>query len=796
MAGPLPSPSTIELVLDGVDITRKVLFRTARLESQQNAIPGAWQLVVKDQDHTFSAVEGQEFYAQIDGTKVYGGYLFRINRVYPMPVMDTTDPDSVARYWQLWGLDYNVLFSKRVLRNPANYTSQIPDFTGDQYDGELITIMGENYLDVSDIDVTTFVDNIRPPFNGTPDSTKRGAWMQQGTQWRKQMEDFTQFTGALFYIDPDKNLHHHAIEDSVKRWGFSDTPNYDTITASPNEYQGATIGPREIDATESGEHFVNDAFVWGGSQWAGSGQTVFAREENTDSITDYGRWQLAETHFGETGYKLQEGVDVRADVIVNGPPGAVAADQNRGLRYPQWQFRMAWFAHHVPTLSGVRDHVLPGQLSTIQLDTFGDGVDPLLLLLPLRTVSISFPTIPSDNPDEEGLTYVRFDGFFGLQPDDPHFLWKFLLRNPAREQTPLTTVTPDSDGTVYGAFFQGPPSEGANGVRTQFSIPFGYISGTLQVYVNGVLQMPLTAYTESDPEAGEFTFVTAPASLATILVVCRTQAGGGTATPTPPPPSGGGGTGGTVVPATPGALAAAIAAASNGDTLTLRGGAHVLGSGLTGSPAFNYGGISTSKYLTIQNYVDETPVITWAAGVRNNGLYFTGSAGPIVVDGIVFQATSTITHDPNGSAMLESDGCDDLSVINCTFIGHSSYDDRQQLFYQRFGTNINCINCVFDANGSDGFGFHQYPEDTGGDPNCLVQGCEFSDFLVSGGVTSDSIITVDDCVFQNNNIGVQLRNGAVGSTITGNSGSGNDQPLQLNSPVNSGNITQSGNTWT
>jgi hypothetical protein len=257
----------------------------------------------------------------------------------------------------------------------------------------------------------------------------------------------------------------------------------------------------------------------------------------------------------------------------------------------------------------------------------------------------------------------------------------------------------------------------------------------------------------------------------------------------------------TLVPATDGSLASAIAAASDGDTLLLRGGNHVLGVGLSGAPATNYGGIVTTKKLTIKNYPGESPVITWASLVRNNGLYFQGTAGTRLVQGIRFLGTeSAVGQDANGSAQLESDGCNGLTVDQCIFDGADIYDDHQQLFYQRLGRNITCTDCTFNGNGSGGFGFHQYPEDVGVDPVTLVQGCTFNAFALSGGVTTDSKITVDASHFYNNHIGVQLRNGAVGSVITGNDGTGNTvasgTPLQVNAPVTLGNITNTGNTWT
>lgn len=522
----MPLGSTILIEYNGVNITSDVLADSVRFDAQQNAVPGTWSMTVKDTDHTHSFTTGKEVTLSVDGTRLVGGYLMRVGRTYPFSAMDTTDPLSIPRYWRLEGSDYNVLFDKRVLRNPANYLTQIPNFTRADMDGTLIKKMCADYLDVSDINSTTYVDNIQPPFNTTPDVGAPGAWLEQGSTMRKQIEDWVQFTGAIWYIDPYKNLHHHAIEDSVMRWGFADTPNHNTITGATG-YQGATIGPREIEGTETGQHFVNDAMIWGGSQWAGSGGTVFSREQNAGSIAAHNLWQRAEVHFGEEGYKLQEGVDVRADVIVNGSPGAVAANQDRGLRYPQWDFKFTWFAHDVPLLSGVSNHILPGQLAWITLSTFGPLGTPLTRLLPLRSVAISIPSL-----DPDGNGYVRFEGRFGLQPDDPFTLWRFLLnaqRRAARQGT-VTVVDDNSLATTYGALGTFVPTPTPNGSATVFTVPFGYIIGTTRLYVKPVgangyfLKLLGSDYTESDSIKGEITITPAPASGESLLVQTRTLA--------------------------------------------------------------------------------------------------------------------------------------------------------------------------------------------------------------------------------------------------------------------------------
>lgn len=527
----MPTGSNIIIRVNGVNIVSDILPDTIRFESQLNATPGTFTFTVKDTEHTHSFITGKLVELVVDGYLLYGGFLLQVERTYPFPAMDTTNtaPADTARYWKLSGSDWNRLFDKRVLHDPAAHITQIPNFSGAAYDGDLIQEACADYLDLDGlVDYTTHVDNIQPPFQFTPDATKTYVWPQQGSPWRKLMEEFSSFNGAVWYLGPKDATHAYlyytAIEDSVHRWGFSDNPNYLPVTASPASFQGTTIGPREIDATEDGSHMVNDALIWGGSAIANNtGAVVFGRETNSSSISTHGRWQLAETHIGEEGYKLQEGVDVRADVIVNGSPGAVGADQNRGLRFPQWSFRFQWFAHQVPTISGTPDHLYPGQLTTIELQTFGPEGTPLVQLLPLRQMTISCPSL-----DPDGQGYVKFDGYFGLQPSDPFTLWRFIRSQRRTTTAALRIVDNDSTSSSYGAIGSFTPSPTPNGSATVFTIPFGYILGTTQVYLKnpgmtgGLLLLPNADYVESDPVEGEVTLSLAPVTGAQLLVQCRT----------------------------------------------------------------------------------------------------------------------------------------------------------------------------------------------------------------------------------------------------------------------------------
>lgn len=513
--------STILIELDGVDITTSVLFDQTSFESQLAAIPGQATVVVSDPGQTFSATTGDEVVLTVDGVRLWGGYVMSIQRSFAFPVVSTATPAAVtARRFTLRCVDYNVLFDKRVLRNTSNYLSELPPFALNQTMGSLIsTDLCPNYLDLAGdgIDYVTYVDTgFVPRFdvdgNPDPDGTKLGAYPRPGSYWRVVMDEFSQF-GFVYYIDASKNLHFHEVETTAAPWGFSDTPNGTT-----------TIGMREYEDDQDASGMANDALVWGGSEFAGAdGGTVFARAQNASSIAAYGRWQYAEIQIGKLRGDGQ--AVARANVIVAGnTTGTVGGDTNRGLSVLQKMCRLAWFGHDVPSAQ----HLVPGMVTPITMTTMTEdgGLNPLELNLPLRSVRISFPTLPEDGSPAAPKTYVRFDGSFGVQLSDQWWMWKYL-RDAAASQPVSGVATADNttNTAAYGSYYQDAPSPAPNGVETVFTIPFAYISNTSMFFSGpaGALKLLVlgTDYTESDPAAGEFTLTTPPGGTDSLWVSCR-----------------------------------------------------------------------------------------------------------------------------------------------------------------------------------------------------------------------------------------------------------------------------------
>lgn len=491
--------SPIVITYDGTDISGSCVFSLCTFEAQMAAVPGTFTVVVRDQPQTLSFTTGKHLTLTVDGDLLYGGYVTQVTKKNFFPADDTTVvADVETRQWLLQGVDWNALMDKRVLRNTSDYTHHIPKVAGPVTDGEVIRSYFDLYFDIpSGFNFTsaTYVKNKHT--YGT-----RYRWPTQGLTMREVLEDLARY-GSVYWISADKQFNFIPVQDTLADWGFSDDPNNDPIGIGTPTY-----GFRDGEFIEDASTTVNDAIVWGGSEWTSGGEVVFARRQNTPSITAHERWQISENNVGDDKYLIQAEVTARAKVIVDGNESGTFVEGSKGLVNPERQFRCTWFSTNVPKSGGNPVHLVPGQVVPIRLRVFSEdaGVTPFAVDLPLRQLTITFPDL-----DPGGDAYAQFDGHFGVLMSDPHYLWAFL--RGAKTRTKQSTVTSSATNTTVdpgvGAQYQDEPSPATNGVTNVFFIPFGYIAGTLQLYVNGLLQEG-SAFSESNPSGGEITLTFVP----------------------------------------------------------------------------------------------------------------------------------------------------------------------------------------------------------------------------------------------------------------------------------------------
>lgn len=502
------------------DIASKALIARGAFTGMASAQPADAEFTLKDPDHELDLHTGGKLRVLIDSVPMYSGYGMIIGKGDFTPAGDGRPRATTrTRSWTIRPVDRNILFDKRVFYNKPDPLEAPADITSPTDDGALLRQALDDFGDWAGdgLDLTSAIDDIRPPGDAISAADPWG-WPEGGTYFRELFEDMARWSGAIYYIGADDKIHYHALQDVVSPWGFSDVPMPGTIT-SDTGFQDVYIGFRELDAADDGSQIVRDAFVWGGGPPV-TDHPVFARA--TDVDVPGPRWQYAETHFGEKNYKTLQNVQIRANMIVFGnpdgdpsgaQPGSVAGEGPRGLRYELPSYTFTWFGRDVPSLGGGRLHLRPGWVVPIQLTAFGG----IIRWLPLRQVKVSFEGAA------DGKAHVRFTGLFDLRNEDPFTLWKFLRQKERKSNPTFTTaagsgtlgvVDNSSTESAYGDIGHFAPVESVDGTRVLFSLPFGYIGGSSQVFVNGLLQQRGVDYFETDPTNGTITFSSPPKAAA------------------------------------------------------------------------------------------------------------------------------------------------------------------------------------------------------------------------------------------------------------------------------------------
>ncbi len=140
--------STVVIRYDGTDITDDVVLATAKFSALVNGAPGTFSMQVRDDTYTWDFITGKEITLEVDSSLVWGGFLTRAAKTYPLPVQDLDV--TPTRYWEMAGVDYNVLFTKRIIFKSSDPTGKLDfKYAVGTYDDDIINDLFDHYLDVS-----------------------------------------------------------------------------------------------------------------------------------------------------------------------------------------------------------------------------------------------------------------------------------------------------------------------------------------------------------------------------------------------------------------------------------------------------------------------------------------------------------------------------------------------------------------------------------------------------------------------------------------------------------------------
>lgn len=213
------------ITVGGVDITEHVVFETAEFTARVNGAVGECTVEVLDRDHSLTFRFGQEILFYIDGIVRWGGWLMQPRRTFPFPVSTVDRP----RIWTLRGVDWNVLFDRRIVHDSSHPAKKwtFPAGTSDA------TILNEA-LDYADIDgFTRDVSHVAAGILDIPGSTAKygGEAMAGGYTLRDVFAGVSRNTAGIYYITPDKVITYCDSDRVTSQYVLTDSPGSSAVLA-------------------------------------------------------------------------------------------------------------------------------------------------------------------------------------------------------------------------------------------------------------------------------------------------------------------------------------------------------------------------------------------------------------------------------------------------------------------------------------------------------------------------------------------------------------------------------------
>lgn len=347
--GPYDGPVTI--LYDGLDFTSCVVFEATKFKSAANGQVGSCVIRVKDAGQGFIFTAGHTIELYVAGFREWGGYVAQVKRGYFTLNIDTGAPEETVKYFEISGVDWNVLFQKRVLFDKVDPTVvELTSFPRDTDDDVVLKYYASQHLDLSgdQLDTESLVEHV-----GTP-STDVHVSGKAGWTWGQFVQHMRFNTGAIDYINPDRKVVHTDVDTPTAPFGISDAPG------------DGQIGCRELEIDELGTKLRNEAFVWGAGQ--GNSQVTFAHLTDSASVDEHGVWQVGT--FSVSMWR-QATVDRVADSLIYGSP-----QNRRGGKDPALAVKCVIFEPGLRVADKVEfESVVHGYADT----------------LPVRSIEIDFP---------------------------------------------------------------------------------------------------------------------------------------------------------------------------------------------------------------------------------------------------------------------------------------------------------------------------------------------------------------------------------------------------------------------
>lgn len=414
-ATPPPAPH-VQIKIAGTDLTGPIQFATAEFVSAVNGTTGTCKFRVRDDTASLIFTTGETIELLVDGDPVWTGFIATCSRVYAFPAENVVAAGP-TRWFDITGVDINVLFNRRVVFDQANgantFGTLFPPATADS---TAIADLFANWLDLSGDGLNTS-SGIATVADINVDQEAR-AW-SGGYTWAQAFASIAMLPGAVYFIDPSKVVDYVDVNTPTAPFGLSDQP--DGVT---------TVGYREMSILLDGTSLANDVLAWGIGY--GSASPVFARVTDATSLAAHGLWQAGTTRSGV--YK-QATINRIATSIVDGSPSNL-----RGSKDDRTAVTLVTY--------------VPGFLPAQKVD-FTSAVFGFSDVIPIRRMRVTFDA--PDTPRYELTISHAIDSPWGFV--DPMLVdLNFRLPRPTVPQLPTCQAVFDDpfSRTVVGSWGSSP----------------------------------------------------------------------------------------------------------------------------------------------------------------------------------------------------------------------------------------------------------------------------------------------------------------------------------------------------